>query len=210
MSEEKPSDYEVGQKVYVHAYGHWYEGEVKKIGRTKVHIEYTSGTGKTRVKPCSLDQISLEKLEGERSGHGRRKAERNQRDRDRYGPVMIQTQIDLSGMNGVRLLAAFQVLAWPSGFYRGTTHKRARDLIEEIAHIRLKRNANPPREAWGLEEYLEWAANPDLQNEADGPGLEEGLHIVQVVKPGEEKDLPPGTPFMIDRGEPEERGMGIG
>ena len=62
----KPSDYEVGQKVFCHAYGHWYEGEVKKVGRTKVHIEYTTGTGMTRTKPCSMDQISLEKLYGER------------------------------------------------------------------------------------------------------------------------------------------------
>lgn len=208
MSEDKISDYEVGQKVYVHAFGHWYAGEVNRIGRTKVHVEFTTGTGKTRVKPCSLDQIALEKLEGERARWGREKAERAQRDRERYGPVMVQTQIDTSGMNGIRLLAAFQVLAWPSGFYRGTTHKRARAMIEEIANIKLKRNANPPLAAWNLEQYLEWAANPELQN--GGVDLEPGLHLVHTVRPGEEKDLLPGTPFRIDYGDSEERGMEIG
>ena len=121
---------------------------------------------------------------------------------------MVQTQIDLSGMNGPRLMAAFQVLAWPSGFYSGTTHRRAREVILEIAGIKLKRNAKPPRgEGLSLEGYLEWAANPDLQNPVDS--LEPGLHIVQVVKPGEENDLPAGTPFVIER-DPEEQGMGIG
>lgn len=204
----KPSDYEVGQTVYVHAFGHWYEGEVKKIGRTKVHVEYTTGTGKTRVKACSMEQISTEKLEGERAQWGREKAERNQQERERYGPVMVQNHIDLSGMNGIRLMCAFQVLAWPSGFFRGTTHRRAREVIEEIAHIRLKANANPPREAWNLERYLEWAENPDLQHPIEGDGE---MHIVQVVKPGEEKDLPHGTYFMFEKDpESDERGMGIG
>lgn len=206
MSE--PSDYEVGQTVYVHAFGHWYEGEVKKIGRKKVHVEYTSGTGKTRVKACSMEQISTEKLEGERAGHGRRRSERNKRERERFGPVMVQRNVDLSGTNGIRLMCAFQVLEMPSGFWRGTTHGRAREIIEEVTGIRLKATAHPERgSCFDLEAYIEWASNPDLQKEVDGDGE---AHIVHVVKPGEEKGLPPGTYFMVENTpEPDERGMGI-
>jgi len=54
-----PSDYTVGQAVYVHAFGSWYAGKVVKLGRTKVHATYTSGTGTSRTKACSMDQVSL-------------------------------------------------------------------------------------------------------------------------------------------------------
>ncbi len=55
-----PSDFTIGQAVFVHAFGSWYPGKVAKIGRTKVHVTYTSGTGTTRTKACSMDLVALE------------------------------------------------------------------------------------------------------------------------------------------------------
>lgn len=46
-------NYEVGEKVEVHAFGHWYEGEVVKVARKLVHVRYTTGTGVTRIKKVS-------------------------------------------------------------------------------------------------------------------------------------------------------------
>jgi hypothetical protein len=43
-------DFEVGETVQVHAFGHWYAGKVVKLGRSNVHCEYTTGSGTTRVK----------------------------------------------------------------------------------------------------------------------------------------------------------------
>lgn len=51
------SDYSVGEKVEVHAFGHWYEGEVVKVGYKCTHVRYTTGTGTTRVKPVKGDLI---------------------------------------------------------------------------------------------------------------------------------------------------------
>jgi hypothetical protein len=55
--------YAVGEQVQVHAFGHWYKGEVVKLGRTgKVTVRYTSGTGVTREKAVASDLIR--KVEG--------------------------------------------------------------------------------------------------------------------------------------------------
>jgi hypothetical protein len=50
--------YQVGDKVQVHAFGHWYDGKVLKLGRTgKVTVGYTSGTGTYREKSVGKDKI---------------------------------------------------------------------------------------------------------------------------------------------------------
>jgi hypothetical protein len=61
-----PTDFTPGQAVFVHAFGSWYPGTVAKIGRSKVHVTYTSGAGVTRTKACSMTQVALEP--GERRG----------------------------------------------------------------------------------------------------------------------------------------------
>jgi hypothetical protein len=43
-------EYPVGARVHVHAFGHWYAGEVVKVGKTNVTVRYTTGTGVTRDK----------------------------------------------------------------------------------------------------------------------------------------------------------------
>lgn len=40
----------VGARVELHAFGHWYAGEVVKAGRSTVTVRYTTGTGVTRDK----------------------------------------------------------------------------------------------------------------------------------------------------------------
>lgn len=48
----------VGEVVEVHAFGHWYRGQVTKLGRTgKVTVRYTSGTGTTREKAVDATKI---------------------------------------------------------------------------------------------------------------------------------------------------------
>lgn len=50
--------YTVGEAVQVHAFGHWYNGEVVKLGRTgKVTVKYTSGTGVTREKAVDSGKV---------------------------------------------------------------------------------------------------------------------------------------------------------
>ena len=44
------ADYMVGQIVSVYAFGHWYDGEVVKVGPQRVTVRYTSGSGTTRDK----------------------------------------------------------------------------------------------------------------------------------------------------------------
>jgi hypothetical protein len=43
--------YEIGERVSVVSFGSWYQGTVVKLGRTKVHVEYTTGSGTTRTLP---------------------------------------------------------------------------------------------------------------------------------------------------------------
>jgi hypothetical protein len=42
--------YEVGQSVEVFSFGRWYGGAVRKVGRSRIHVHYVTGTGAERVK----------------------------------------------------------------------------------------------------------------------------------------------------------------
>ena len=52
-------DFTVDQTVFCYSFGSWYEGKVAKLGRTKLHVTYTTGSGKTRTKAFSLDLILI-------------------------------------------------------------------------------------------------------------------------------------------------------
>jgi hypothetical protein len=54
---ERTTHYTVGEPVLVHAFGSWYAGTVTKLGPTKVHAEYTTGTGAVRTKACPPELI---------------------------------------------------------------------------------------------------------------------------------------------------------
>lgn len=155
MSEPEVTSYEIDEEVYCQAFGHWYKGTVKKFGRTKIHVEYTSGTGKTRVKACSTDQVSKDKPEGGRAKRSKRYIEPE--------PEVERREHLLTHIDACRLLCAFQVLSMRSGYFRGTTHKRAREVVEEKIGIRLKHNAKPDP-SLDLQGYVDWASNPDLQH----------------------------------------------
>jgi hypothetical protein len=47
----------VGEAVEVHSFGRWYPGEVVSVGRTRVVVRYTTGTGKTRDKAFSAGLV---------------------------------------------------------------------------------------------------------------------------------------------------------
>lgn len=186
---EKASDYTVGQKVYVHAFGHWYEGEVVKIGRTLVHAQYTSGSGATRVKKCSLDKISTEKREGERASAGRQKSEGTAKDKAKWdkafaeGRVQVQLNIEWKHKHDpIRCLAAFQALMHPPGFFK-VTHTRAREVIEECIGVKVKKRAKPERsdKARSLEDYVEWATRPENSEPLDVDNLPPGVHFFSIV-----------------------------
>lgn len=50
--------YAVGEAVQVHSFGTWYRGVVTKLGSTgKVHVEYTTGTGVTRIKAVDSTKV---------------------------------------------------------------------------------------------------------------------------------------------------------
>jgi hypothetical protein len=49
--------FQVGQAVQVHAFGHWYSGEVVKVGKATVSVRYTTGTGTTRTKQARGDLV---------------------------------------------------------------------------------------------------------------------------------------------------------
>lgn len=158
MSDHVIDSYEIGEKIYCKAFGHWYEGTIVKFGRTKIHVEFTTGTGTTRIRPCSMDEISKEKLQG-------RMPRRSKYIEIVDDPVMVEHKIELTPMDGTRLMAAFVVLSLPAGTYRGTTHTRAREIIEELLHIKLKRSARPESgSGFDLQGYITWASNPDLQH----------------------------------------------
>ncbi len=157
MTEHLVTSYEIGEKVYCKAFGHWYEGTIVKFGRTKIHVEFTTGSGKTRIRPCSLDEISKEKLQG-------RMPRRSKYIEIVDDPEMVEQEIMLSQMDRTRLMAAFVVLSLPAGTYRGTTHTRARELIEELIHIKLKKSARPESgKGRDLQQYVTWASDPDRQ-----------------------------------------------
>lgn len=51
MNEEQTvKDFMVGEKVQVHAFGRFYPGRVMKVGKTRVYVTYTTGSGATRTK----------------------------------------------------------------------------------------------------------------------------------------------------------------
>lgn len=50
-------DFAPGEAVQVHAFGNWYHGTVVSIGRSKVKVNYTSGTGANRDKNVGMDKI---------------------------------------------------------------------------------------------------------------------------------------------------------
>lgn len=55
-----PSAFTVGEPVEVNAFGHWYAGEVVKIGRARITVRYASGTGRVRdkaVNPLELNMV---------------------------------------------------------------------------------------------------------------------------------------------------------
>lgn len=191
---EKPSDYTVDQPVYVHAFGHWYEGKVVKIGRKLVHAEYTSGTGATRIKKCNMEQISTEKIEGERAVAGRQKSKRSAVEQEKWdkayadGRVQVRLQIEWKHhLDPVRCLAAFQALQWPPGFFK-VTHTRAREVIEECIGMKLKKRAKPERsnEIRSLEDYIEWASLPENSEPLDIDDLPPGTHLLSII-PEEEQ-----------------------
>jgi len=189
-------EFTVGQSVFCYSFGSWYEAEVAKLGRTRLHVTYTTGSGKTRTKAFPLSQISIEKPEGptgRQAAYAEKRRRKLERNKGAVGqPVMQMTdeglvpipdtywQLDEKGelvamemrplqlgqVDSVRLLCAFQALYMPSGFYHRTvTHKRAREVIAEMTGIHLKKTAKPPKpgEIDGLQGYVNWASNPDLQ-----------------------------------------------
>lgn len=63
----------VGDPVWVHAMGSWYEGRISTIGRTNVRVFYISGAGAQRIKsvnPANTYRGQL--LPGATRGSGQR------------------------------------------------------------------------------------------------------------------------------------------
>jgi len=190
----KPSDYKVGEYVYVHTYGYWYEGKVVKIGRSLLHVEYTTGSGTTRVKKCKMDQVSREKHEGERAEAGARKRERNRKEQEMWDKAFAEDRFRVHlkiewkhHLDPVRCMAAFQALQWPPGFFKGTTHAQARKIIEDCTGLKFKKRAKPERNGpMTLEKYLEWASQPENHEPLDMDNLPPGMHMITIA-PEEEK-----------------------
>ena len=57
-------DFKIGQKVFIRSFGYWYEGEVAKLGRSKAHVTYTTGSGVTRTKSYRPSEIELNHPDG--------------------------------------------------------------------------------------------------------------------------------------------------
>jgi len=69
----------------------------------------------------------------------------------------------LTGMEGLRLLSAFQALDAPSGFYR-VTHKRVREIISDMTGrcpIRGRKSGHPPRDH---ENVIQWYCDWLMEN----------------------------------------------
>ena len=83
-----------------------------------------------------------------------------------YGEACAQ-RLMLNGIESVRLLCAFQALTLPSKFFHPTvTHKKAREIIEEMTGLRLVGGRVPkiPKEpttpgGTHLQSYLDWASD---------------------------------------------------
>lgn len=162
----EPKDFTIGQDVFCFSFGSWYPAKVEKVGRTRLHVTYTTGSGMTRTKDFPMNKISLEHTPNTRTTRRRRA----------WAPVgepeMVERKIQLSNVECVSLLCAFQVLKRPSTyFHRTCTHTRSREIVQKLIGIKLRRSAKPPENCNGLEEYVEWASNPKLQ-EAIEPEME--------------------------------------
>jgi len=164
------NDFKIGQKVFILAFGHWYEGEVSKLGRSNVHVTYTTGAGVTRTKSVKPEQVLLERPDSSpRQLAAQRKADRQRAYSDAFEKAVeegrVQVEMDIKWkhrLDPVRTLAAFQALSMPTGFYN-VTHKRARQVIEETTGIKVTPGAKPPRVTEGgprsLEEYMAWVGD---------------------------------------------------
>jgi hypothetical protein len=58
-------DYMVGETVQVHAFGHWYVGEVVHVGPKRITVLYTSGSGVVRKKAGSPKPYPSKNFPGE-------------------------------------------------------------------------------------------------------------------------------------------------
>jgi len=81
----------------------------------------------------------------------------------RIGPNCATT-IEINGLQSLQLLSAGQALRMPSGFYRGVTHKRARQVIREIVGYCPK--GKP--EGGSMEAVLAWLGMTPAESES-GP-----------------------------------------
>lgn len=154
-----PTDYTVGQDVFVHAFGHWYAGTVAKLGRTRVHVTYTSGTGTTRTKSCTLDQVALEQPGSTRARRPRRIRQYIQHPITAADPDGMQRAGQLvsgMGFHGVRLLVAFQGLSLPPGMMmtRGATRTVCANIVTEMTGLPCSNRWRPDRGLGTLEEYV--------------------------------------------------------
>ena len=52
-------EYKVGDPVKVYSFGHWYAGRVWSLTPKRVYVDYTTGSGKRRVKPYSKEDKRL-------------------------------------------------------------------------------------------------------------------------------------------------------
>ena len=185
-------DLSVGQDVFCFSFGSWYPGKVTKLARTRATVAYATGSGKEYTKSFGMNKVSLEKPENSgRSATAAAKKKKRLAEMEKMDgqPVMEQgpdglreipnsewamedgqlvamrtTQLELSQVDSVRLLCAFQVLFMPSGLHgRTVMHTRARQIILEMTGIRLRVGAKPPHAGMDIPEYIEWASNPELQ-----------------------------------------------
>lgn len=61
--------------------------------------------------------------------------------------------VELTGMECLRLLSAFQALQMPEGFY-GATHEQCADVIEQLTGKRP--NGKPEDVSGSLQDFLAW------------------------------------------------------
>lgn len=70
-------------------------------------------------------------------------------------PLCDSGQIELVGIDGARLLAAFQVLRYPSGFL-GARHSDAVRCIKEVVGVTPVGKPKDVETGAGLEPYIDW------------------------------------------------------
>jgi hypothetical protein len=60
-----PGYFQSGEPVEVHSFGRWYPGSVTRVGRSRIHVWYRTGSGKERVKAFSPSLVRpVRKAEG--------------------------------------------------------------------------------------------------------------------------------------------------